>query len=467
MKRLSPTKVVFASVFTCFFTFNAVAQTSDWLPIPFGQESYFIDVSNDVVTQLRNDKKIILNEAVEYRLYGQFLEDEFDTCSTHVWFPPSGQTLPNCQLQKFISTDSSLVFIHRQNYFSINLNKPVGSIQSFGSFYQSTYTSIGQETFLGVNDSVRVYTISEQNTGNIGVLKLSKKHGLIEFPDFKQMDINITAPPMLELLGFKDSLGANYGIQAPKKEDFYPYSLGDQLVFKHVFWDDNAFVTQFHYLTLTTMSDSALIGNAVIFNENGSFIRGESNYVLGIDPMLSELIDHFISVPFKANSDQDELEATTLFFYGTYGWSAMISGFEKDYCDKSVITGFGQSMFFDGFYGLYEKNYIPNGPITSWTLEAGFGENFFFSPLPDWVGINELNQTRVGLYPNPARDVLNLSSNATMASFRCTDITGALVLNMQITFPETLDISELNSGVYFIRMELPDGNVENLKFVKN
>jgi hypothetical protein len=54
------------------------------------------------------------------------------------------------------------------------------------------------------------------------------------------------------------------------------------------------------------------------------------------------------------------------------------------------------------------------------------------------------------LYPNPARDILQLSYPSTIESYRIFNMYGQVVL--QGPFSETIDVSLLRSGSYFIEI---------------
>ena len=70
------------------------------------------------------------------------------------------------------------------------------------------------------------------------------------------------------------------------------------------------------------------------------------------------------------------------------------------------------------------------------------------------------------IHPNPANEVLNISSSVILTNRIATvfDISGKRVLNEKLT-GNTLNISQLQSGVYILRLET-DGKLLNRKFIK-
>ena len=78
------------------------------------------------------------------------------------------------------------------------------------------------------------------------------------------------------------------------------------------------------------------------------------------------------------------------------------------------------------------------------------------------VGIPELGNLGIMIYPNPAQDNLNIVTNGTFNKVTITDFTGKVVF---IGNNKTIDISALSNGVYFVKVETTQG-ISNSKFVK-
>lgn len=74
----------------------------------------------------------------------------------------------------------------------------------------------------------------------------------------------------------------------------------------------------------------------------------------------------------------------------------------------------------------------------------------------------------ISIYPNPTTTVLNLSSTEMMdMTVSITDITGKVIMREKILdsfYP--IDVSNLTSGIYLLRMETPEGASKAVKFVK-
>lgn len=81
-----------------------------------------------------------------------------------------------------------------------------------------------------------------------------------------------------------------------------------------------------------------------------------------------------------------------------------------------------------------------------------------------WVGLIENDQNEsIKLYPNPAKDVLNIEVGQT-ADVEIISITGQIVEKTVVDGSSRIDISQLNSGVYFVKV-ISNGNITSQKLI--
>jgi hypothetical protein len=78
------------------------------------------------------------------------------------------------------------------------------------------------------------------------------------------------------------------------------------------------------------------------------------------------------------------------------------------------------------------------------------------------VGINEVEKIGVMIYPNPVTDKLNIVTNGTINKISVTDLSGKVVFKGN---SQSIDISALSKGVYFVKVETAQG-ISNTKFIK-
>lgn len=94
------------------------------------------------------------------------------------------------------------------------------------------------------------------------------------------------------------------------------------------------------------------------------------------------------------------------------------------------------------------------------TLDSDLVSQSYGRYLTGSVGISEVNNFAFNLAPNPCQNIITISSTeGTVESVRIVDITGKEacgIVNVQSN-TETIDISSLKSGVYFVTILLSDG----------
>ena len=75
------------------------------------------------------------------------------------------------------------------------------------------------------------------------------------------------------------------------------------------------------------------------------------------------------------------------------------------------------------------------------------------------VGINEnYNSVGFSVYPNPCNDKLTISSTESLNyTFEITDVTSKVILSQQRINSNTIDVSSLEKGIYFLKVL--DGNI--------
>lgn len=94
-----------------------------------------------------------------------------------------------------------------------------------------------------------------------------------------------------------------------------------------------------------------------------------------------------------------------------------------------------------------------------------FLDNIYFYKNSS-VGIESLNEisNTVVVYPNPVKDQLSLKSDVSIQSFKIYNYNGQLIGESVNT--TNFDVSDFNSGVYFIEVLFVDNSLSMLKFIK-
>ncbi|WP_157208964.1 T9SS type A sorting domain-containing protein [Mariniflexile maritimum] len=81
------------------------------------------------------------------------------------------------------------------------------------------------------------------------------------------------------------------------------------------------------------------------------------------------------------------------------------------------------------------------------------------------LGVSSNKTVDFAIYPNPANDVLNISTSSKMASVEVSNITGQTMFTK--IGVKRIDISSLSSGMYFLTVKSEEGASTTKKFIKN
>ena len=91
-------------------------------------------------------------------------------------------------------------------------------------------------------------------------------------------------------------------------------------------------------------------------------------------------------------------------------------------------------------------------------------DNFVLTP--ETAGVNDLNQVKVQVYPNPAANQLTISSDETIQDVKIFNVSGQLVQNIKMNSKtSTVNVSALKSGVYIAQIQTEKG-IQTVKVLK-
>ncbi|MBE0661581.1 MAG: choice-of-anchor J domain-containing protein [Bacteroidales bacterium] len=98
----------------------------------------------------------------------------------------------------------------------------------------------------------------------------------------------------------------------------------------------------------------------------------------------------------------------------------------------------------------------------SWDSNPLTPDNWLITPaiLLGSVGINELPDKRVSIFPNPASSSVNVNSNSEIKQIELVNMVGTRVLSQEMNDLNTgIDVSSFKNGLYFMRLYTIDGIV--------
>jgi len=208
--------------------------------------------------------------------------------------------------------------------------------------------------------------------------------------------------------------------------------------------------------------------NATTVNPFGTFITDESNATVsvylqnacgGVSSTFTETfslnLDTQLPVPTIAANGST---LTTAAVANEYCWFLLDNTFEFD-SDTCFIgtAGMTYTPNVSGVYGLVIST-VNGCQTTSDTL------NFVVPGTTTGISINE--KTSLEIYPNPTNGLVTISALQTGSTLQLVDASGR-VLRTEILLTEqtTLDLSENNSGVYFVSIIGTDGSSTTKKLI--
>ena len=132
---------------------------------------------------------------------------------------------------------------------------------------------------------------------------------------------------------------------------------------------------------------------------------------------------------------------------GNVLWAKSAGGAGSD-LSSGVCTNASGNIFITGYFGN------PNINFGTTTLTNAGASDIFIAKLGGITGINDIKNSNIKIYPNPTNDIINIeglnkNENNTIQIF---DVQGKLVITKIITEKGTIDLSELNKGVYVIKI---------------
>jgi hypothetical protein len=88
--------------------------------------------------------------------------------------------------------------------------------------------------------------------------------------------------------------------------------------------------------------------------------------------------------------------------------------------------------------------------------------------------MNEIKNATMAIYPNPAKQSVVISSQSLVNTIEITDVLGRVMLRNEASKTisnnqssiTNIEVSELPSGIYFIKATDTKGNTMNGKFIK-
>lgn len=146
--------------------------------------------------------------------------------------------------------------------------------------------------------------------------------------------------------------------------------------------------------------------------------------------------------------------------------------------DLRIENGNYNSRFGGGGF-LFPQRYYTCDPmvitdIPIFTFKCFQDDELFFNPSGEdceymltHLGLEELNEENMGVYPNPTKGILNFSNHPEIVEIKIIDSKGNLLFKENEKVYGSLDVSFLNPGMYYVLLSDPTNGTINYRFIKN
>jgi len=102
---------------------------------------------------------------------------------------------------------------------------------------------------------------------------------------------------------------------------------------------------------------------------------------------------------------------------------------------------------------------------------VGSSYNFFAAKLAESVcgtpvSVGDFNKLKINVYPNPTNDVINIDTDEQLFNYIIYDVNGRQIQNGNFENNNQINLQNVNTGVYFIKVTTVQGNSGTVKVVK-
>ena len=227
-----------------------------------------------------------------------------------------------------------------------------------------------------------------------------------------------------------------------------------------------------HHLEKLCDGSNSAVGEMVVKNIldfNGDYFCGDPqgiNCIAGFDIYFKNEnpFDLHLRMGMQGANGTKIVSSTPQIYNYPQGSDWYFAEFFTDYQNYTIVEGTGtiEETITDivEVRLIHNENISFDGAIVTGTLKL------------DYIGLvillnteNQLAQ-QITIYPNPVGDILTITSQAQIDQYRIYDVTGSLISEGKLeNSPGQIDVSNLNSGMYFIELNSENRSATR-KFIK-
>lgn len=504
---MAPIMRIFHSNLAILLALSAGAQ--DWVMFPVGQRSWYADSSMDPV---QVELVVLDSSAGQGAVTKQFFHADIDqelfgACAAGVreqlpWLLPDGLYRMDSLVERH---DTVLFFTPYSSlpvYFlpkaEVGEEWTVVSDHAGNSYGQIIVSCIAKEqrTFLGVTDSVKIFSMEADgaSAGQVPVsdfnLVLSKHYGLVEFVPFVLFAYH---PPQVdftswELLGW-DSAGFAHGYRETGFHDFFDLSPGDILQWENeshsnfglvgityrrdsitavAVWADSVQYTMDRRFQDVDQVFTYTAGITVVYRKSdwegmlaampGYLAKGHSS--LGIYTDIGGE-PYWWAGPKELGTAPNGLDTVTSFSFRTERMAL-----DTEYCNIGGPSDVSNTVQLDSWAGLTRMEWWTNPYTSISTLVGSRISGHVQGEISLGVGQDLVQAGAITVWPNPAVDRIHVELPAGAAGWRyeLRDALGRPCGDGPLE-AEGIGLSGLPAGIYAVAVNTA-GRSHTARFVK-
>lgn len=506
-------KKLYALPFALIFALPT--QAGVWDLFPLGNATYYADSAQQPVSVELYRMDSVLPGAGEDVLYfnKRSRSQMLGPCAATLHDPFSylyGNLAQDSLIQRndtaFYTSDYSTLPFYFLPQASLGQSWTVTSDYSGNSFNQITITcmSIEQRTFLGITDSVKVFSLMPNGSypGQTPIsdfqIVLSKAHGLVEFVPFAQFlyHPNYIDFGVVKMVGVRDGVNS-VGFDKPEFADYFHLHAGDVLYWEiHDRPADISYPETYAYrkdsITSSTITPDSVIyyGDVTHFHPDGTI--GHFSGLIGryyrsnFEVLLNAGTN---ALAFMQNEDiPNEMPfgffPNAILYAGPYHFSMADNGldtitelgfswgghyWDTTYCEVGQVTDTDNAYKIDTRAGCTWISYgfLQPFEVHTTTLIGSVINGVEDGDITLSVNtLNSINGQAFTLMPNPAKESITFQGLPLGAIVQYAIYDGLGRQAMQGTLLTTaLSVEKLKPGVYVVQVRLSD-RIEMARFVK-
>lgn len=487
---------------------GALPLVAQWELFPLGQRSYYQDMS---LPGMQVDM-VLMDSVWEDPQGGRYLFNkrsfrhaQAGNCAAYglehmaTYYPMEGSWDMTLVMDSVFERGDTLYF--RSGYsttpFYFLPNAAVGQSWIISSTYsgnafsdiQVSCTGISEETFVGVSDSVKTYSLEAVGTNDpIDDLqfRLSKTHGLVEYVPFIHFLIH---PPSWEPRSFRligmESDGISHGYKQPGFTEYFHLSAGDVLLWEN--YIDPGYIVQgppYYEYIRDSITNALITADSVVYTCYRVHTHADQSITL--HPGVTRRYYKFNCDGFFKAAPNDIAKGGLLDTPYQYIWGSSPFGMaiSPDGLDTLTTCNFSSEEFFldnecmlagppDLRHGLRFNTREGLVGTSEWSNPSTYSSNVIasriggveYGDISFGTGIAEPAEPEIAIHPNPASDRLFLTNTGLGGSrYNILDAFGRVVQRGKLA-QDGVVVQDLPRGIYVLQVQ-GTGAGMSARFVK-